>query len=76
MRRNWISVRTAHAFAILQKYDVFPSKSFCGEICDDRNSHEHWGGGISPLKLKMVVNQSKGVEMAVEGATTESELEL
>lgn len=32
-------------------------------------------GGISPLKLKMAVKESKGVEKAVEGTTTESECE-
>lgn len=32
-------------------------------------------GGISPLKLKMAVEESKGVETAVEDTTTESMLE-
>ena len=45
-------VRTAHVFAILQKYDVFPSEPFCGEICDDQNLREHWGGRNFPLKVE------------------------
>lgn len=60
MRRNWMLIRIAHVFIVLQKCDVFPSEPFCGEICDDQNLCEHWGGWNVPLKVKDGSKRVKG----------------